>query len=710
VRAGGSLATLYQAEMRTVLRDRRTVFAAIVLPLLVMPAMLLSAHWVKVRRESRSRDVVHLYALDASVALSRTWIDATRARLDAPGGKGNPAGLKLRQVETDDPARSLGRGDLHLVLLEERAGADDRPGGPGPAPDRAHGAGTNPRPELMEAAVPGVPRLVILYRADRSDSGRGAAAFLEALAATRRDHRQVLLTMRGSGLRGAQGIGVIEADLSSEGEAAGLALGRGLTALLLLVVLSAGAVAATDSIAGEKERGTLETLLTTAASRGEIVAAKHLAILTVAIGVTLIQVASFFVYVAFRLVPLPAGLPAAVPPAVAVLLLVLYLPVAALASAVLLLVSGFARSYKEAQLYFLPVFLIGLVPALAPFLPGIPLRSAILLVPVSNVAVAVKEVLVGSRDWAAMGAAWLVTAAAALLVSRAAARLLSRERLLAPASGGAASLARGPALFESHVTRWFAVMWAATLVVSLNAGGGDVRRELLFNLLVVFLAVPLAMLRIYRLDARSALALRLPRPAVWLAVAAGAPGGFLTGLALFRLASVWIPVPPALLESFGQALLPPGVPFWQMAALLTVLPAISEEIAFRGLLLYGLRRSLHPALLALAVAAVFALFHFALFRLVPTAFVGLLLVAVTLLTGSIFPAMAWHALNNALGLLLAGQGGSALDLDSRLLWAGPALLAAAFWIVWRSRTPYPGLRPWRRTGTRAPLPDRGREA
>jgi hypothetical protein len=62
--------------------------------------------------------------------------------------------------------------------------------------------------------------------------------------------------------------------------------------------------------------------------------------------------------------------------------------------------------------------------------------------------------------------------------------------------------------------------------------------------------------------------------------------------------------------------------------------------------------------------------------------------------------MAWHALNNATGLLLAQQGGSALDFDVGLLSAGPAMLALAFWIVWRNRTPYPGLRPWRRSAIR----------
>ncbi len=425
--SGGSLAALYQAEMRMVLRDRRAVFATIVLPLVLMPVMFLSTYWVQGRRESQSKEMVYLYAVDGSTLGARSWIDATRARLDAPGGKWNPAGLKFRQVETDDSTKSLDRGDVHFVLREERAAEDGRP-----KDWLAAAAGADPRQGFAEAVVPGIPHIVIVYRADRSGSGRGAAGFREALAATRRELRQELLQERGFALRPSQVVRVTETDVSSEGEVAGLALGRGLTALLLLFILSAGAVVATDSIAGEKERGTLETLLTTAASRVEIIAAKHLSILTVTVAVTLIQTASFVVYVGFRLIPLPAGLSAAVPPVVAGLVLLLYLPVAALASAVLLLVSGLAKSYKEAQLYFVPVFLLGLVPALAPFLPGLPLRSAILLIPVSNVAVAVKELLVGSRDWGAMGVAWLVTAAAALLASRAATTVLSQERLVAP--------------------------------------------------------------------------------------------------------------------------------------------------------------------------------------------------------------------------------------------------------------------------------------
>jgi hypothetical protein len=67
---------------------------------------------------------------------------------------------------------------------------------------------------------------------------------------------------------------------------------------------------------------------------------------------------------------------------------------------------------------------------------------------------------------------------------------------------------------------------------------------------------------------------------------------------------------------------------------------------------------------------------------------------VTLLTGSIFPAMVWHMLNNASALVPAYLGWVPADLsvDPWMYGVAVAGLATAFWILWRERTPYPGLK------------------
>jgi len=371
--------------------------------------------------------------------------------------------------------------------------------------------------------------------------------------------------------------------------------------------------------------------------------------------------------------------------------LILFLPVAALAASVQLLISGQARSYKEAQMYFFPVFVLGLVPALVPLLPGIALRSAIILVPIANVGLSVREILVGNFDWPAVLLSWLVTLAAAGWATSLTIRSLSNERLITSAEPAPADPRDRAALFSRHVLVWFAVLWALLLIVSNYLGKVDIRLQIFINLVVLFFGASCLMLRHYRLEVRETLSLQMPKPAVWLAVLVGVPSGLLAASGLFRLVNYFIPISSKLMQQFDEAVIPPGMGLTQLIFFLAIMPGIFEEITFRGLLLHGLRRRFHPALAVLLVGIIFGLFHVALFRFAPTAFLGVILAAIVLLTRSIFPAMVWHALSNAASLLAFKLNLPMTDLDAPSYWLGTAILAVALWIVWRNadRTPAP---------------------
>lgn len=689
---------LFRTELRMMLRDRRTVVMSIVLPAVVLPLMLTASRRMEARRERRLADTVYTYGVTGARAEdARRVLAAVRAEREK-----TPEGFKFTDAGPADAARALEAKDIFFYVDATTAaeaaarlrGAAARQG----RPSGASNSGDATEARRLAALPPDVTVLTVVFRGDRDDSEEGASRLRRALADARRAERGLVLARRGFPVDVKDVAPIEPASLASPGQVAGLWLSRLLTPLLLMFLFTGGAVVAIDTLAGEKERGTLETLLTTAAGRAEIVAAKHLLILAVGLVITLIQVTNLVVYVGFRVVPAGASFSAAVPPPVALLLLVLFLPVAALGASVLLLVSGYARSYKEAQLYFFPVFLLGMLPGLAGLLPGLSLRSAIVLVPIANVSVAVKEILVGSIDWPFVAITWIVTTAAALWAGRAVARSLSTERLIVPAHVEAAELLGGPALFPRHVARWFMILWAVVLIVALNTEGRiDIRAQLLVNLIGIMLGGSLLMIWRYRLPVRDALALRPVKPAVWIAVAAGAPAGLLTGIGVFRLANLLFPVPERVLESFSQYIIPPDVPFWQLLPLMTVLPGICEEMTFRGVLLHGLHRRLHPVAVALVVGLTFGLFHVSLFRVVPTAYLGVLFAAATLITGSIFPAMLWHALNNGISLVAGHYEISLASLEPATYLAAAAILAASFWIMWRNRNPYPGLRPWQGT-------------
>src|SRR4051812_13349141 len=202
------------------------------------------------------------------------------------------------------------------------------------------------------------------FRADRDLSSTAATRAGDLLREARRVSRAQLLRQHGFPIPVRQVAQLTQADIASKSQVAGLALGRSLTLVLMFLILTGGAVVAMDSIAGEKERGTLETILTTSADRGEVVGAKLLVILCIGLIITIIQSGNLLLYVGLKLVPLPVNFAAAISPLKVVLLFILFLPVAALAASVQLLISGQARSYKEAQMYFFPVFVLGLVPAL----------------------------------------------------------------------------------------------------------------------------------------------------------------------------------------------------------------------------------------------------------------------------------------------------------------------------------------------------------
>ena len=683
---GAIVGALYGAELRMMIRDRRTLVMSLLVPALAMPVLLTASYTMQERRERALRERVYAYAITGPEAdAARGVLTAARARRASDSEHAEPFGFD--ETRTDNPEGLLATGALQ-VYLEVTAAAD--------AAARARQEeATREQAERLVKLPPDLPVVTVVYRADRDDSSEAAGRMRDLLLEERTAARGAILLEHGFPLPLREVAPVEIANLASAGQVAGLTLGRLLTPMLLLFLLAGGAVVAIDTLAGEKERGTLETLLTTAAGRAEIVAAKHLLVLTVAVVITIIQVANVFIYAGYQIIPAGESFAAVVPPLTALLLLILYLPVAALVTGVLLLVSGYARSYKEAQLYFFPVVILGLLPGAAAALPALPLRSAIVVIPVANISVAVKEILVGSIDWPFVAIAWLSTAATAVWVGRAAERSLSTERLIVPQADTVEALG-GPALFPRHVLRWFAALWAFQLLAAINLEGRiDVRGQLAVNFSLLLLGT-LLMIRHYRLRAVEALALRPVRPAVWVAVLAGVPAGLVTGIAVFRLASFVVPVPQRVIDSFSEYLVPPDVPLWQLVPMLTVLPGIFEELAFRGVLLHGLHRRFHPAVVALVVGLTFGLFHVSLFRLFPTAFLGVMFAAVTLLTGSIFPAMAWHAAHNALSVLAGSYALPLTTLEPSAYAAAAAILAASFWILWRTRTPYPGLRPGRR--------------
>lgn len=707
------LGTLFRYEIRMLLRDTRTVLIAVVAPLVMFPLIVVVGNVVEKRDQRRLEASTYTYAVTGSEAAWAEGVVAAALAVDpAPDDTTRaPAHFERRPAENADSL--LAAGALTLVVeglapAEWRAVQEERQARLDSA-RAADAPATGEEDEEDEATAPTptfdplVPAVRLKFRA-RSDLSRTARNRMqEHLTALRLRQRDSVYTAAGLPAAASAAVPIRDENVASAAREAGAFLGVALTPFLLLLMLTGGSIVAADAIAGEKERGTLETLLTTSARRTDIVRSKMLAVIAVGLAVAVINVANLLFYLVIGILDLPAALDVALGPVDLGILLLLFVPVTVLVAAALLLLSGISKSYKEFQIYFLPVFLVLLVPSAAAALPGIELRSVIAFVPVAGVAVAVREVLVGTRDLPFLLLAFASTAVAAAALARRTEGALSTERLLSPSGLEEADLVGGAALFPRHVLRWFLGMWVTLFLVSLwFASDMDIRWQLVVNLVGLFLGASLLMVRMYRLDPRQVFALRAPPLAAWPAVVVGAPSALIVGVGLTELVNRFVfPVPREVMESFGQSLVGPDLPLWQVVFFLALMPGVLEELAFRGVLLHGVSRRLRPVATALVVGAVFGMFHVSLFRLAPTAFLGVVIASVTLLTGSIYPAMLWHFLNNAVAIVPVQQEWIPGDftVEPWLTAVAAVGLAVAFWILWRTRQPYPGMRPWRGRGS-----------
>jgi sodium transport system permease protein len=444
--------------------------------------------------------------------------------------------------------------------------------------------------------------------------------------------------------------------------------------LLVMWALAGALYPAVDLCAGEKERGTMETLLISPASREEIVWGKFLTIWLFSAVTALLNLASMGVTATCFSGHLTHDV---LHPAAVCWSVLLALPLSAFFSAVCLAIGAYARSSKEGQYYLMPLFVLTLPLIFLTLVPGVELNPLYSLVPVTGVALLLQRLMTASLDkvpwlyfvpvlapivlysWLALR--WAIEQfkreevlfrEAERLEIRLWVRRLFREKEMLPSAG--------QALFCFAlivVLRWF------------SFGIGS-HRSLMASTAITYLAFvtapPLFMALLLTTRPRQGLALHLPGVSALLLAA------LLAGLMLPPLAEVTLsilhqfpmlkellserqPLVSELRSITGSA---DGHPL-DYLLVFVLLPAICEELAFRGFILNGLRSRLHPWTAILISSFLFAIYHLNVFQALPAFVLGVVLGMLVVRSGSVLPAMLFHLLYNGLlvGVALLPQFG-----------------------------------------------------
>jgi len=194
---------------------------------------------------------------------------------------------------------------------------------------------------------------------------------------------------------------IINKDMSTKKETIGKAVG-GLIPYMLVIFIFLGAMyPAIDLGAGEKERGSLETLLSSPATKFEITVGKLMVVSLAGMVSGLISVVGIsapFYFLGNIPDQIKSTVLEIISPFIIVSVIILMIPIAIFFASMLLSISFYARSFKEAQSLMGPLNIIIIVPLMLTLGPGIEIDHITALIPLINVGLLTKEILAGSAQ------------------------------------------------------------------------------------------------------------------------------------------------------------------------------------------------------------------------------------------------------------------------------------------------------------------------
>lgn len=659
----GRIRRLALKELRETLRDRRTILTLVLMPVLVYPLLSLVFQRFLLSSLTTPSDAVYHIGVETpkdGMIVASLMMTGEQSLSYAEDG------APLQKRETSDlreggaeivPLQVVARQNLVDAVAAMDVDVGVRLQSSGPI-------------ELPLARVPEVDCEILVLKSSRTS--RDAAHFVERRLNALRD-RELTNRLRIEGVEGRAAPVEVSARqvLPLHGRTA-FSLSALVPLILILMTITGAVYPAIDLTAGERERGTLEALIAAPVPRLGLLTAKYVAVVTVAVLNATVNLVSMAVTISavglgavlFGEKGLTASLIASV-----FGLMILF---AAFFSAVLLAVTSFARSFKEAQAYLIPLMLVSLAPGIIALLPGIEFNAYLAVTPLLNIVLLARDLCEQRPAHAVLVVAVVVStglfAAAALSV---AARIFGADAILYGSRGSWSELFRRPAEPVDRPTAGSALFCLAALFPAffllshLLARVSGIEERLAASAgmtILLFAGIPIAAALLRKVRLPGGLGVRRFSPAALAGIAllGASVWAFAFELVMFAELFGFETFDPALRKRAEELLAAwKTVPLWMIVLSLAVVPGLCEELFFRGFLLTSLRTRLAAWPAILLSALLFGAFHvvmadgLATIRFLPSACLGILLGWVYVRTGSVIPGMLLHAIHN--GLLVAAS-------------------------------------------------------
>ena len=627
--------TLLKKEMLDVFRDKKTVIMMLVVPVLLYPIVFIGALQVMAFINSSMKDQEYRIAVET---------DDKGAFLDwmMQSGEQDPeeGEATYRITAVDAAAAGIGEGVWETALEAEEIDA-----------------------YVSVYDSGGRMQYDVYYLSSVTNSSYAADLVMDILDEFRED-----LTRHRIAEEGLEAEEILEPILyerkntASSEQSLGSIIGSVLPLMLVISLLMGTMYPAIDTTAGERERGTLETLLTLPIMNRDLIMAKFLTVAVIGMVSALLNILSMggiAVYM-YKIMDLQTEIEDIDLMRFITAILVCILAVFAFSlfvSAVTMCATSFAKSYKEANNYITPLMLVMMFTGYIGFIPNLELTQGIAMIPVANICLLIRNMMVFRIDYAMTAVVLLSNVAYAVLAILFLSRIYDSESVLfSDGKGGLQLFERRENLTKGGVPTVSDAMFvmAVTLLLLMYAGSIlQLRYGLagLFMTQMLLLAAPLCLVIYTRRDIRETYGFAGAKLQAYLGSAILGVGLFLVNLVI---AAGMLRLFPNSAENIETAF--STVMGDNMAAALFVIaltPAVCEEMLFRGVVFHAIKARHHAAAACTVTAVLFGCFHMSLVKLIPTGLLGLVLCLVVWQTGSIYPAMLMHFMNNALSVVIS---------------------------------------------------------
>ena len=456
-------------------------------------------------------------------------------------------------------------------------------------------------------------------------------------------------------------------------------------ALLVIMALTGAFYPAIDLGAGEKERGTMETLLISPARRVELVLGKFGTIMLFSVATALLNLFSMGLTGQQMVSGIGRGMANSVSlefPGMMPLMwmVILLLPLSALFSSLCLALATFARSTKEGQYYLTPLLMVVMGLTMFCLSPAVEMMPLYSVIPVVNVTLLLKGLLLN-----APGSADLVVYAVPVLVSSIGYSILAlwwaielynsedvlfREaekfdlrlwfRQMLRTKDAVPAFPEAVFCFFTILMLQFVAMKYMTTDMDAPDPGSAMMRLIVVQQLAMIACPAVFMGMLLTTSLRATFRLRMPSLTA-MAIGVGlAMVAHPLSMELSRFLVAYR-VFPELPESARHVmgLMRTGErPTWLLLLVFAVTPAICEELAFRGFILSGLARGGRLAIAVAISSIMFGIIHMIPQQAFNAALLGLVLGLLAIYSRSLFPAMAFHFCNNALATFYSSEAGT----------------------------------------------------